>query len=111
MQILLGVLKLEFERLIRDNGVVYKYINDVDLGPNPDEIYLHADVKVICVDFGNEADRHHFVILSQERIIEFIRCDDAWSIFKTLEQCNVNTKIQSHEQVLHNPMCLLAEIF
>ncbi|GJR34697.1 fatty acid amide hydrolase-like protein [Tanacetum coccineum] len=31
--------------LIRDNGVVYKDVNDVDLGPNSDEIYLHADVK------------------------------------------------------------------
>ncbi|PWA69414.1 amidase [Artemisia annua] len=31
--------------IIRDNGVVYKDVNDVDLGPNYDEIYLHADVK------------------------------------------------------------------
>ncbi|KAJ0809792.1 putative fatty acid amide hydrolase [Helianthus annuus] len=31
--------------LFRDNGVVYKSVNDVDLGPNTDEIYLHADVK------------------------------------------------------------------
>lgn len=31
--------------LLRDNGVVYKSVNDVDLGPNTDQLYLHADVK------------------------------------------------------------------
>ncbi|KAD5802549.1 hypothetical protein E3N88_13909 [Mikania micrantha] len=31
--------------LLKDQGVVYKSVNDVDLGPNTDQIYLHADVK------------------------------------------------------------------
>nr|XP_043609420.1 fatty acid amide hydrolase-like isoform X2 [Erigeron canadensis] len=31
--------------LLRDKGIVYKPVNDVDLGPNTDQIYLHADVK------------------------------------------------------------------
>ncbi|KAI3697239.1 hypothetical protein L6452_30110 [Arctium lappa] len=31
--------------VVRDNGVVYKAVNEVDLGPNSDELYLHADVK------------------------------------------------------------------
>ncbi|PWA70280.1 amidase [Artemisia annua] len=31
--------------LLKDEGVVYKPINELDLGPHSDEIYLHADVK------------------------------------------------------------------
>ncbi|XP_076902869.1 fatty acid amide hydrolase-like [Bidens hawaiensis] len=31
--------------IITDNGVVYKPVDDVDLGPHSDQIYLHADVK------------------------------------------------------------------
>ncbi|KAI3738998.1 hypothetical protein L2E82_29333 [Cichorium intybus] len=31
--------------ILRDDGVVYEPVNEVDLGPNSDQVYLHADVK------------------------------------------------------------------
>ncbi|KAJ0651390.1 hypothetical protein HanOQP8_Chr15g0560471 [Helianthus annuus] len=31
--------------LLKDDGFVYKPVNEVDLGPNSKEVYLHADVK------------------------------------------------------------------
>ncbi|KAJ9558735.1 hypothetical protein OSB04_013349 [Centaurea solstitialis] len=31
--------------ILRDEGVVYKAVDEVDLGPNSDQLYLHADVK------------------------------------------------------------------
>ncbi|XP_076944890.1 fatty acid amide hydrolase-like isoform X2 [Bidens hawaiensis] len=31
--------------IITDNGLVYNPVDDVDLGPHSDQIYLHADVK------------------------------------------------------------------
>ncbi|MFS8015096.1 putative fatty acid amide hydrolase [Helianthus anomalus] len=31
--------------LLKDDGFVYKLVNEVDLGPNSKEVYVHADVK------------------------------------------------------------------
>ncbi|KAL4590472.1 hypothetical protein LXL04_003402 [Taraxacum kok-saghyz] len=31
--------------LLKDDGVVYKPVNEIDLGPHSDEVYLYADVK------------------------------------------------------------------
>nr|XP_043613799.1 fatty acid amide hydrolase-like isoform X2 [Erigeron canadensis] len=31
--------------LLKDKGVVYKPVDDIDLGPHSKEVYLHADVK------------------------------------------------------------------
>ncbi|KAL7618383.1 hypothetical protein Lser_V15G03075 [Lactuca serriola] len=31
--------------ILKDNGVVYEPINEVDLSPNSDQLYLHSDVK------------------------------------------------------------------
>ncbi|KAI3707516.1 hypothetical protein L6452_26116 [Arctium lappa] len=31
--------------ILKDDGVVYKPVNQIDLGPHSDEVYLHADVK------------------------------------------------------------------
>ncbi|KAL4561363.1 hypothetical protein LXL04_033528 [Taraxacum kok-saghyz] len=31
--------------ILKDDGLVYEAVNEVDLGPNSDQLYLHADVK------------------------------------------------------------------
>ncbi|XP_076959020.1 fatty acid amide hydrolase-like [Bidens hawaiensis] len=31
--------------ILKDDGVIYKSVNQVDLGPHSNEVYLHADVK------------------------------------------------------------------
>lgn len=31
--------------ILKDKGVIYKAVDDVDLGPDSDEFYLRANVK------------------------------------------------------------------